>query len=441
MGKEFKWKYENGVWFNWLLSPKTCFIQIVTANTETSWIVQTREQLLRAVLLDGYVTERTIRKTVDGVDYDVTTYQGEHADEYLRVKVDSGDCQLCEKGIIKYSWKEVDGIKTGVIITYKDGMMWNRTTWDSLMDNKGYRYFHNDDDGLKLVVESDHVVYVGGFDDVNSMKREGRGMEFDKESGRVLRCGVWKNDQLFQITQEFESEEVMIEYKVGEEENMSALNRHPVYKGGFVYDEEKREYVRNGEGCEIEDGRAVRRGVWEKDVMVKSIELLDGCNTEMDESDSTLWGKYAVVHNTRQWENMDKEVVSLVIASKCCNDGKSRVLDLSRFSKLKSLKIGDECFANVDEVKMVGLAQLETVVIGKNCFANTSCVKNPNRHFYLKNCPVVKELKIGTDSFSDYTLCEIEDAKALETIEIGDLREISVNFFWADLVLRSGRRR
>ena len=308
------------------------------------------------------------------------------------------------------------------------------------MDKKGYRYVHNDDDGLKLVVESDHVVYVGGFDDVDSMKREGMGMEFDKESGRVLRCGVWKNDQLFQITQEFESEEVMMEYTVGEEENVSALNRHPVYKGGYAYDEEKREYVRNGEGCEIENERAVRRGVWEKGEMVKSIELFDGCNMGLDESDSTWWGKHAVVHNTRQWENMDKDVVDLVIASKCCNDGKSRVLDLSRFSKLRSLKIGDECFKNVDEVKMVGLAQLETVAIGKNSFTDTERLKNPNRHFYLKNCPVLKELKIGTGSFSDYTVCEIEDAKALETIEIGDLKERSVNFFWADLVLRSDRR-
>ena len=392
-------------------------------------------------MLDGYVTERTIRKTVNGVDYDVTTYQGEHADEYLRVKVDSGNCQLCEKGIIKYSWKEVDGTKKGAVITYKDGRMWNRTTWDSLMENKGYRYVHNDDDGLKLVVEFDRVVYVGGFDDVESMKREGRGMEFDKESGRVLRCGVWKNDQLFQITQEFESEEVMIEYTVGEEENVSALNRHPVYKGGYAYDEEKREYVRNGEGCEIENERAVRRGVWEKGEMVKSIELFDGCNMGLDESDSTWWGKHAVVHNTRQWENMDKDVVDLTIASKCCNDGKSRVLDLSRFSKLRSLKIGDECFANVDEVKMVGLAQLETVAIGKNSFTDTERLKNPNRHFYLKNCPVLKELKIGTGSFSDYTVCEIEDAKALETIEIGNLKERSVNFFWADLVLRSDRWR
>ena len=94
----------------------------------------------------------------------------------------------------------------------------------------------------------------------------------------------------------------------------------------------------------------------------------------------------------------------------------------------------------MDEVKIVGLAQLETVVVGKNSFTDTEGLKNPNRHFYLKNCPVVKELKIGTGSFSDYTVCEIEDAKALETIEIGNLKVISVNFFWADLVLRSDRR-
>ena len=55
--------------------------------------------------------------------------------------------------------------------------------------------------------------------------------------------------------------------------------------------------------------------------------------------------------------------------------------------------------------------------------------KDPNRHFYVKNCPSLKELKMGRYSFSDYTLCEIEDTPALEFIEIGDLKNDSCNFF------------
>ena len=60
-----------------------------------------------------------------------------------------------------------------------------------------------------------------------------------------------------------------------------------------------------------------------------------------------------------------------------------------------------------------------------------------NRHFYLKNCPKVKELKIGCESFMDYSVCEIENVNRLEVIEIGDLNEWSDNFYSASLELKS----
>ena len=91
----------------------------------------------------------------------------------------------------------------------------------------------------------------------------------------------------------------------------------------------------------------------------------------------------------------------------------------------------DECFGNVNGLKLIGLNELESVVIGENCFTKykNACGNNPNRHFYVKNCPSLKELKMGRYSFSDYTLCEIEDTPALEFIEIGDLKNDSCNFF------------
>ena len=62
---------------------------------------------------------------------------------------------------------------------------------------------------------------------------------------------------------------------------------------------------------------------------------------------------------------------------------------------------------------------------------------DPNRHFYLKDCPKVKELKIGRKSFMDYSVCEIENVPSLEVIEIGDLREWDYNFLYASLELKS----
>ena len=114
-------------------------------------------------------------------------------------------------------------------------------------------------------------------------------------------------------------------------------------------------------------------------------------------------------------------------------------LDLTRFSKLESLVIGDNCFSYVTEVKMVGLKALESVEIGMNSFTQhkNDYGNDSNRHFYVKNCPKLKSLKIGLFSFSDYTVCEIENVDALEVIEMGELNEESYNFAYASLELKS----
>ena len=62
---------------------------------------------------------------------------------------------------------------------------------------------------------------------------------------------------------------------------------------------------------------------------------------------------------------------------------------------------------------------------------------NQNRHFYLKNCERLRELKIGCRSFSDYSVCEIENVDSLEVIEMGELNNDSVNFCEASLELKS----
>ena len=115
------------------------------------------------------------------------------------------------------------------------------------------------------------------------------------------------------------------------------------------------------------------------------------------------------------------------------------VLDLTRFSKLESLVIGDNCFSYVTEVKMVGLSELESVEIGMNSFTQhkNDYGNDSNRHFYVKNSPKLKSLKIGLFSFSDYTVCEIENVDALEAIEMGELNEESYNFAYASLELKS----
>ena len=143
------------------------------------------------------------------------------------------------------------------------------------------------------------------------------------------------------------------------------------------------------------------------------------------------------------------DVESLFILSNTCNEESVIELDLSKYPKLKSVTIGDECFMYVDEVKLIGLSELESVEIGSQSLTRIRSEDDMdkekdlrdqighNRHFYLKNCPKLKSLKFGRWSCLDYSVIEIENVDALEVIEIGDLDEDSYCFYYASLELKS----
>ena len=127
-----------------------------------------------------------------------------------------------------------------------------------------------------------------------------------------------------------------------------------------------------------------------------------------------------------------------------CNDKCFTALVLSSFSNLKVFQVGDDCCAFVDEVKLIGLNRLERVLIGDNGFTKKKkkgTGNDPSRHFYLKNCERLKELKMGRYSFMDYSMCEIENNESLEVIEMGELNEGSSNFHHASLELKSDSQR
>ena len=132
-------------------------------------------------------------------------------------------------------------------------------------------------------------------------------------------------------------------------------------------------------------------------------------------------------------------IEDLIVSDNSCNGREWSALDLSFMPHLRLLEVGDECFENVKEVKLIGLNQLESVVIGEKSFTKFwhGSVTDPNRHFYLKNCERLKELKMSRFSFSDYSVCEIENVPSLEVMEMGVLERDSFNFHHASLELKS----
>ena len=149
--------------------------------------------------------------------------------------------------------------------------------------------------------------------------------------------------------------------------------------------------------------------------------------------------KTAVISCKRDWDCANRHVSVIEVSDKCCNAEGLRELDLSGFVNLRELKVGNECFEYVKKVDLYGLKELESVIIGSESFTKEKNVygNDPSRHFYLKDCPKLKSLKMGRFSFNDYTLCVIEDMDALEVIEMGGLNQYSYNFRYASLELKS----
>ena len=143
----------------------------------------------------------------------------------------------------------------------------------------------------------------------------------------------------------------------------------------------------------------------------------------------------ATVTTLQEFTALELAVTEIILDNACCNDESFLVMDFGCFRSVRRIVVGNiSCFC-VDEVKLIGLKELESVVIGENSFTKekSGWGEDPNRHFYLKNCPKLKELRIGRYSFSDYKVCEIENVDALEVIEMGELGKDSWNFLYCSV--------
>ena len=153
----------------------------------------------------------------------------------------------------------------------------------------------------------------------------------------------------------------------------------------------------------------------------------------------------ATVHSVEELNALDSSVETIIVDNNGCNDRSFTVLNLTRFVNLKVFEVGDYSFSYVDEVHMIGLPELERVMIGENCFTKEKYRyineygfdEDLHRHFYLKDCDKLRELRIAESSFISYVSCTIEDNARLEVIEMGKLYDWGYNFFFASLEMKS----
>lgn len=386
-------------------------------------------------LLDGYATGNQGMIEYNGERYQVQYYQGTHSNEYV-LSERNGRKLLFKNGVLKQEWTELNERRVGSFTAYERGAVKFQEEWDDIYNQTDRYCIVNRKYGVIMEISdirNGNVCYRGGFD--GQYKRNGRGIEYNRDTGDVKLEGVWENNTLKQILRVFDGDE-MTELKVVEN-NVSLYKQIPVYVGGYRFDESKFQFERHGTGCLIDETtrKAFHEGEWENGKEISGNDLVNG------------WYDCAenkIVTNLNEWKQLSCGISDLVIESDCCNVVES--LDLSAFQWLRTLEIGDCCFADVNEFRLEGLRNLETVKIGKNSFTNikssevwdNESARKLNRSFHIVNCEKLKSISIGEFSFCDYSgVFELTNLQSLQSLQIGSVKVNSSNFCFASFSVKS----
>ena len=137
------------------------------------------------------------------------------------------------------------------------------------------------------------------------------------------------------------------------------------------------------------------------------------------------------MHSVDELNALDSTVETIIVDSNACKDESFTVLNMTRFVNLRVFEVGDYSFRQVEEVHLNGLSKLERVVIGEYSFSNLYESGNDDDcQFHLKNCERLRELRIGSQSFVEYNVFDVENVPSLEVIEIGNVNKDSQDFFF-----------
>lgn len=388
------------------------------------------------LLLEGYTTGRRELVYVNSIAYEIQYFQGEHENEYLITQLKNGKpngrCQLFKDGILEQSWMQEDGQYIGGFTVYDEGKAVYYQQWANAFGLKEIRTIENDKNNLMLVIRDSNtceVLYRGEFRK-EDMTREGKGIEYDGK-GNPLHYGVFHNDTLFQILQRFEKD-VMVTYAVEEGvSNLHLKDRHPVYRGGFLFDETTSLFLPHGQGRAFDpsSGMMISEGVWEKGdakeqqalhggwyaagmeepcllaLIHASAADVDAPAEQVQEQEQEAEECSFSIHDTRwQLDHLPAQLTELCVDAGTCNEPTIKALTLTGLSQLQHLRIGENCFRCVARAELRGLPRLEDVAVGVNSFTESpnNCGKR-EKTLTVVECPCLATLDLGDFAFSDYT--------------------------------------
>ena len=309
------------------------------------------------------------------------------------MRSESGDVYLYENNVLKQYWKEdKNGKKLDEFVRYKNGRADFSQRFQDILEQMNSKRIVYHKKGRRMEIWSSktgHLLYHGNYNDRS--QREGRGIEYDEESGNMVVEGIWSKGTLIEVIRCFNGD-TMTELKRNGPYSLDPVKRIPIYVGGFRYDEDNETFVREGKGCLIDanTGIATRESEWKDGKEVSGVKLIDGkfdyqqkparqvmfdvqpaqkhkrTPVAAPKHEPNLVPIKVNIAGSSKLNEVNLQVIDLVISSNSCND--LNALDLNRFKWLRSIEIGDECFGSVKAFQINGLNRLKTIKIGINSF-------------------------------------------------------------------------
>ena len=258
---------------------------------------------------------------------------------------------------------------------------------------------------------SGEILTVAMYDEL-CIKKNGDCFVF--ENGVIRKECIVENDEEKKLIREWKGDD-MIEYK----------NGWRVYKGewigsienGFVREGEGTEYenegnralyyggwkngLREGYGSEFKGGIAVYIGEWKRG-------MRDGMGKEYNENEEMI--------RSGRWSKGEYDVTKLF------EDGYENdwsVFDTHSLKGIARLIIGNDCLKKTNRFVLDGLNELKSVKIRKKCFCLDEDI-GFGSNCLIMNCPQLRELGIGRDSFKYYEVLEVKNLPSLQSIRLDD---------------------
>ena len=125
-------------------------------------------------------------------------------------------------------------------------------------------------------------------------------------------------------------------------------------------------------------------------------------------------GTVLEISTVKDFFKVNSRVTAIEMKPGLCNDSQIQEWNLSAYSKLVELVVGNDCLQFVKGLKLVGFASLERVAIGMRCMCESDGC------FEVSDCEKLKSVVMGGGCCVKWSSFVMKNCDSIEKVSIGD---------------------